>query len=83
LMQDRFAELRSYLVEAAERGDQFVTLDFDQVDRMIGGLPGSAYSKKQWWANGRQPQAKAWLEAGWRVNTVGFYQKRVVFTRLS
>ena len=82
-MEDRFAPLREHLEAASKRGDHLVTLDFGQVDQMVGGLPASAYSKKPWWANGRQPQARAWQDAGWRVNTVGFYQKRVVFTRIS
>jgi len=80
-MVDRFAPLKEHLAAAAARDEQSVALDFVDVDRLVGGLPGTAYTKKQWWANGPSAQAKAWKAAGWRVNAVGFYQKRVVFSR--
>lgn len=80
-MEDRFAELKAHLTAAAARGERTVTLDFVDVDQMVGGLPAIAYTKKQWWANGASAQARAWKATGWRVDTVGFYQKRVVFSR--
>ncbi len=79
---DKFVLLREHLADAAERGDRSITIDFADIDRMVGGLPATAYTKKTWWSNGRQAQAKAWQDAGWRVDTVGFFQRRVVFARL-
>ncbi len=80
-MEDRFAPLKQHLAAAAARGESSVALAFGDVDRMVGGLPATAYTKKQWWANGQSPQARAWQAEGWRVEVVGFYQKRVVFSR--
>jgi hypothetical protein len=80
--RDKYTPLREYLAAAAERGEEAVYLDFSDIDRLIDGLPPAAYSKRQWWANGRQAQAQAWQDAGWRVDTVGFARRRVAFARL-
>jgi hypothetical protein len=46
-----------------------VTLTFAQVERILGGpLPAFAKSQSSWWEN--QPQANAWLVAGFNVDLV-------------
>jgi hypothetical protein len=78
---DKYNRLREYLAAAAERGDRAVYLDFEEIDRLVDGLPPPARSEKRWWANGKQAQAQAWQSAGWRVDTVGFARQRVAFAR--
>jgi hypothetical protein len=59
-----------------------VALTFDELDRIIGGLPESAKTYGAWWANRRssQPHAKAWLDAGRRAKP-DFRARHAVFTR--
>ncbi len=60
-----------------------VTMMFDELDSLVGGLPQSAKVHRAWWANehaGRHVQAHAWLGAGFRVDDVELGSK-VVFTR--
>ena len=50
-----------------------ITVDFGQLDRLVGGLPPSAHNHQAWWANevgGRHVQARGWLDAGWVVEEV-------------
>lgn len=56
-------------------------MDFEEVSELVGGLPNSAYKHRAWWANQRTSvvQAYAWLDAGWRVASVDFSRRRVVF----
>lgn len=62
--------------------DLSVTLDFAEVDELVRGLPPSARKLRTWWGNSRrQSQSKAWLGAGWRVDTVNLTSERVTFAR--
>jgi hypothetical protein len=57
-------------------------VSFDQIDKMIGGLPPSAYLYSAWWANepvGQHVRARAWMESGRRVAGVDLRTKRVRF----
>jgi hypothetical protein len=56
---------------------------FEQIEGMIGGeLPTEAYTFKSWWANNRHnPQAIAWMEAGWEIFDVDLQQKCLVLRR--
>jgi hypothetical protein len=56
---------------------------FEQIETMIGGeLPAEAYTFKAWWANNRHnPQAIAWIEAGWEIFDVDLQQKGIVLRR--
>src|SRR5690348_2063298 len=51
------------------RNEPRVTLTFDELDAIVGGLPPSARAYRAWWANNRgsQPHARAWLDAGRRA----------------
>jgi len=64
---------------------QTVTLDFEQIARLIdGGLPPSAYRYQAWWANGadgRHVQSVAWITEGWVVDHVALASRRVTFHR--
>ncbi len=56
---------------------------FDTIDRMIeGALPGEAHDHRSWWRNDEEtPQAKAWLDAGWRVVKVNMTKETATFAR--
>jgi hypothetical protein len=56
---------------------------FGQVASVLGfDLPKSSTSHPQWWANHPgQPQARAWLTAGFRTEDVDVAAETVVFVR--
>lgn len=60
-----------------------ITLSFADIDRIVGGLPPSAYELRQWWANDSKPEARAWRSAGWHVDKGGvdFNAQTVRFAR--
>jgi len=65
-------------------GDELtVTLTFSEVDRIVDGLPPSAYRLRQWWANDSKVEAHAWRAAGWHVDEGGvdFNGQKVRFAR--
>lgn len=64
-----------------------VELSFDEIDRLVGGLPPSAVRSPAWWANeaagSHQFQARAWLDAGREVERVDRAAGRVRFSQAS
>jgi hypothetical protein len=56
-----------------------LVMTIDGIGRIVGGLPGSAYKHREWWANGSHSQAAAWIAAGWRVTEVDLRGQRVTF----
>lgn len=77
----KYASLHRFLVTAASRGQSAVRMSFTEVAELVGGLPTSAYRRRQWWANGYLVQAKSWRCAGWRVSGVNLPGEWVSFTR--
>jgi hypothetical protein len=77
----KYAPLNGFLIAAADRGLSTVEMDFPDLARLVGGLPTSAYRRRQWWANGYLVQAVSWRSAGWRVTKVDLDGERVRFTR--
>lgn len=65
-------------------GDGPVEMTFDEVGRLVGGLPASAATWPGWWANdttgSRHVQARAWLGAGREVEIVDRAARRVRFS---
>jgi hypothetical protein len=61
-----------------------VQLSFEEVVRLVGELPPSARQYRAWWANEPRTHshARAWLEAGWRVDAVNL-GRWVSFARVS
>ncbi len=72
----------SPLHERLVRGNAAVELSFDDIAELVGGLPPSAFTSRQWWANsaGRHVQANAWLDAGRAVEAVDLVGRRVRFS---
>jgi len=59
-----------------------VQMTFTDLEEMVGRLPDSAYQYRAWWGNNDATSApKAWLAAGWRVDSVDQTAGEVVFTR--
>jgi hypothetical protein len=75
----KYAPLEQYL---GSQAGQTVTLRFEEVAGIVESLPGSARNHRAWWANHEShAQARAWLRAGWRVETVDLGAGRVMFVR--
>jgi len=77
----KYSALRRHLEREAGPS---VEVTFDEVDRIVGGLPASARRYSAWWSNereGRHVQAHAWMDAGWRVHSVNLTAERVHFTK--
>ena len=75
----KYSPLREHLSGAA--GTR-VRMTFKAVEDLVGRLPESAYRHRAWWGNNDgTAAAKAWLSAGWRVESVNQAAGEVVFTR--
>ena len=76
----------SHLEERLRLGDGPVTLNFEAIAGLVGGLPDSAYRYREWWANPSDPendrhvQARAWLGAGRLVEAVDLQNRWVRFS---
>ena len=66
-------------------GDRPVEMSFDEIGRLVGGLPASAERWQAWWSNepegGSHVQARAWLNAGREVEEADRAGRRVRFSR--
>lgn len=64
-----------------------VTLTFQQIGDLVGGLPASALIHEAWWANSRTEDshtwAHLWLAAGWERGTLDLAKGVVTFDRVS
>ncbi len=62
-----------------------ITLAFSQIEAVIdNSLPTSAFTKKNWWSNrdsNSALQAKAWVNAGYHIDTVDLAQQRATFRK--
>jgi hypothetical protein len=76
----RYDPLRRHLQNIPVGTDR-LTLTFNDIKGIIGAdLPASAYRYRAWWANDKTHiHARAWMEAGWKVESVDFDRKTVVF----
>jgi len=80
--KEKYEPLKRYL----QRRGYFtntLTLKFAQIDGIIAdNLPMNAYKTQTWWNNSpNSSQARAWLEAGWRVEKVNLEKGIVVFQK--
>lgn len=78
-MADKFQPWIEYLTKRAETN---VTIGFPQLELLLGdAMPAGAW-ERSWWLNVvATPQARAWLQAGWRVTALDFGAKQVTFAR--
>jgi len=63
------------------------TVSFDTLEDLIGDmLPESAYTYQAWWGNEKnksRSQARSWMEAGWKVESVDLSKLQVRFRKVS
>lgn len=83
-MAGKYSPLENYL-RALPASQWEVTMNFYQIERILNDkLPSSAHQYQAWWANqqkGSHVEAQAWLDAGWKVDSVNFNSKWVRFRR--
>ncbi len=80
----KYASLSEYL---GRRGQftNLLTLSFSEIEGIINdNLPFSAIRDAGWWDNGQAtPQGKAWIGAGWNVQSVDMKGRTVRFKKNS
>lgn len=65
-------------------GGETARFTFAELDALIDGLPRSAHVHMAWWANEtepRHPQKRAWVEAGFVVESADQSRGLVTFRR--
>lgn len=80
----KYAPLQMHL-NGLPRSEGRAQLSFAAIERIIGDkLPPSARAHREWWSNhaGSHVQARAWLEAGWEVDSVDQEAQTVAFRRI-
>jgi hypothetical protein len=82
----KYSRIGEYL-SLLPKSQQEITLPFSTLEQIVcEELPNSARRHRAWWSNetaGSHSQARGWLNAGWRVDTVDFYRTQVRFVRSS
>ena len=76
-MMAKYQPLHDWLV-SAPRG---IEVGFAEISALVGGLPTTAYRRREWWSNNptHHVQGVAWLGAGRRVSWVDLELQRVRF----
>lgn len=59
-----------------------VTLSFDQIKEMVGGLPPRAKYKSYWLSEGDGKASSVWLENGFAVSELDLDGEKVTFKRV-
>ncbi len=84
-MAGKYTPLENYLRDLPASQKE-ITLSFEQIERIINAkLPQSAYEYQAWWANekeGNHVNARAWANAGWKVESVDFKRKQARLVRV-
>ena len=84
-MAGKYTPLEHYLRDLPD-SQREITLGFDQIERILKAkLPSSAYGYRQWWENekeGNHVNARAWANAGWKIENVDFNKKQVNLVRV-
>ena len=82
---DKYEPLKNWLLK--QPGPR-VTVSFDDIedeDRIGVKLPPSAREHRSWWGNevtADSRQCRAWLDVGWRVDSVDLSRETVIFVRV-
>ena len=84
-MAGKYGPLENYLRDLPANQKE-VTLSFEQIEGIINAkLPPSAHEYQQWWENekeGNHVNARAWANAGWKVESVDFNRKQARLVRV-
>ena len=84
-MAGKYSPLEHYLRDLPESQKE-VTLGFEKIERILNTkLPSSAYESRAWWDHekeGNHVNARAWANAGWKIDEVNFHEKWVKLVRV-
>lgn len=84
-MAGKYSPLEKYLL-GLPTSQKEVTLGFEEIERIINAtLPPSAHEHREWWENekeGNHVNARAWANAGWKVESVDFNRKQARLIRV-
>lgn len=82
-MPSKYFPLESFF-KSLPPGEREVRLSFERIESIIKSkLPASA-NELSWWEHqteGNHVNARAWANAGWRVDAVNLHEKWVRFVR--
>lgn len=79
---NKFDLLRKYLKFRASFTNQF-TLSFARIEGIISdNLPFAAIRDENWWTNTTSVHTKAWLNTGWKVESINLKDRNVTFTKI-
>ena len=83
-MAGKYTPLENYLRDLPD-SQREVTLGFEQIEGILNDkLPPSAHGYQAWWENekeGNHVNARAWANAGWKIENVDLGRKRVRLVR--
>lgn len=84
-MAGKYTPLENYLCHLPAAQKEFA-LSFQQIEGIINAkLPPCAHEYRQWWENekeGNHVNARAWANAGWKVESVDFGRKLAKLVRI-
>ena len=84
-MAGKYTPLESYLRDLPDSQSE-VSLGFQQIERILNAeLPSSAYEDRRWWdheTEGNHRTARAWANAGWKIESVDVNKQRVKLIRI-
>lgn len=78
----KYEPMKSFLDEHKAAGEKIIQMTFKDIENLLGfELPPSAREHRAWWANdySSHPHARAWLGAGWLVDSVDQSLEQVSF----
>ncbi len=77
-----YRKLQEFFKSIPQQQEQ-VALNLSDFTNIMGhDLPKTAFTDRPWWANtDSSPQGKAWLSAGWKLDSIYFHGKVAVFRR--
>lgn len=79
---NKFDLLRKYLKFRASFTNR-ISLSFAKIEGIIAdNLPFSAIRDENWWISAESVHAKAWLNAGWKIETINLKDRNVTFTKI-
>jgi hypothetical protein len=85
MMAGKYTPLEHHL-NALPISQQEITFSFETIEQILNNtLPPSAYKYQAWWANekdGRHVHAHAWMNVGWKIESLDINAKWVKFVRV-
>jgi hypothetical protein len=83
-MAGKYTPLENYL-RALPANRKEIVLTFGQIEEILNSkLPASAFEDERWWEHeteGNHVSARAWANAGWKIESVDFKRKQARLVR--